>query len=252
MDRPIVPSIYRSHLTVRYRFQFRLVPALAAAAGIVLTLALANWQLNRAHEKEGRAARLAALAKDAPVSLAAAEARAEDIEWRQVTARGRFEPKYGVLVDNRIYRGVAGFHVMMPLETGNAGGAGRYVLVNRGWIAGNPERARLPEVRTPAGMVEVTGLAVVPSRRFLELSSRTAEGRVWQNLTLERYREAFPVPLQPVVIRQESPLDDGLVREWDAPDLGVDKHYGYAFQWLALAATILVFYLVTHVRRRAG
>jgi len=32
--------------------------------------------------------------------------------------------------------------------------------------------------------------------------------------------------------------------------LGVNKHYGYAFQWLALAATVLVFYLVTHVRRR--
>jgi cytochrome oxidase assembly protein ShyY1 len=31
----------------------------------------------------------------------------------------------------------------------------------------------------------------------------------------------------------------------------VDKHYGYAFQWLALAATIFVFYLVAHVRRNA-
>jgi cytochrome oxidase assembly protein ShyY1 len=31
----------------------------------------------------------------------------------------------------------------------------------------------------------------------------------------------------------------------------VDRHYGYAFQWLALATTILVFYLVTHVKRRA-
>lgn len=217
-----------------------------------MTLALANWQLNRAHEKEERAARLAELARDAPVSLAAAEARAEDVEWRQVTARGRFEPKYGVLIDNRIRRGVAGYHVVMPLEVGKAGGGdSRYVLVNRGWIAGNPERARLPEVRTPAETVEVTGLAVVPSRRFLELSGRAAEGRVWQNLTLERYRAAYPIPLQPVMIRQESPLDDGLAREWDAPDLGVEKHYGYAFQWLALAATILVFYLVTHVRRRA-
>ena len=76
----------------RYRFQPRLVTTLAAAAGIALTLALASWQLNRAHEKEGRAARLEALAKDPPVALTAAEARAEDLEWRRVTARGRFEP----------------------------------------------------------------------------------------------------------------------------------------------------------------
>ncbi len=237
-------------MPARYRFQPRVVTTLAAAAGIALTLALANWQLNRAHEKEGRAAQLETLAKDPPVALAASEARVEDIEWRQVRVHGRFEPRYGVLIDNRIRRGVAGYHVVMPLEIGgNGGGAGRYVLVNRGWIAGNPERARLPQVKTPAGTVEISGLAVTPSRRFLELASGAAEGKVWQNLTLERYREAFPLVLQPVVIQQESPLDDGLVREWDPPNLGVDKHYGYAFQWFALALTILVFYLVTHVRR---
>jgi surfeit locus 1 family protein len=124
------------------------------------------------------------------------------------------------------------------------------VLVNRGWIAGLPDRSRLPEVITPGVTVQITGLAVVPSRRFLELSTNVAEGKLWQNLTLERYRRAFPISLQPVVIQQESDLADGLAREWDPPDLGVNKHYGYAFQWLALAATVLVFYLVTHARRR--
>jgi surfeit locus 1 family protein len=218
---------------------------------MAITLALAHWQLGRAHEKEALAARLGALAGDPPVSLAVAEVKAGDIEWRQVTVRGRFEPRYGVLIDNRIRRGVAGYHVVMPVEVRSAGGAGnRYVLVNRGWIAGNPERALLPEVRTPQDTVEITGLAVTPNQRFLELAPGFAEGRVWQNLTLERYRAAFSIPLQPVMIQQESPLDDGLAREWDPPNFGVDKHYGYAFQWLALSLTILVFYLATHVRRR--
>ena len=235
-------------MSARYRFQFRWITTLAAATGIALTLTLANWQLNRAHEKEELAAHLAVLAKDAPVSLPGAEMKVQDVEWRRVMARGRFEPRYGVLIDNRIRHGVAGYHVVMPLEIGSGGG--RYVLVNRGWIAGNPDRARLPEVKTPDGTIEITGLATVPSLRFLELSSRAAEGKVWQNLTLDRYREAFPIAVQPVVIQQESPLDDGLVREWDPPNLGVDKHYGYAFQWFALGATLLVFYLVTHVRRR--
>ena len=229
-----------------------MITTLAAAAGIALTLALANWQLGRAHEKEAAAARLAALAKDAPVALGAAEVGAQDVEWRQVSARGRFDPRYGVLIDNRIRRGVAGYHVVMPLEVGKmSGGDSRYVLVNRGWVAGNPDRARLPEIRSPEGTVEIAGLAVVPGRRFLELAAGSTQGRVWQNLTLERYREAFPIRVQPVMIQQESPLDDGLAREWDPPSLGIDKHYGYAFQWLALAATILVFYLVTHVRRSA-
>lgn len=235
-------------MPVRYRFEPRLFTTLAAAAGIAVTLALANWQLGRAHEKEAAAARLEMLAKDAPVRVPAAELKAEDIEWRRVTARGRFEPRYAVLIDNRVRRGVAGFHVMMPLAIEGSGG--RHVLVNRGWIAGTPERSRLPEVTTPPDTIEVTGLAVTPSKRFLELSSATAEGRVWQNLTLERYRQAMPISVQPFVILQESALEDGLTRDWDPPNLGVNTHYGYAFQWLALALTVLVFYLVTHVKRR--
>ena len=237
-------------MPARFHFQPRFATTLAAAAGIAVTLALANWQLGRAHEKEALAARVASLAKDAPVTLSSAELRVEDVEWRRVTARGRFDPRYGVLIDNRISHGVVGFHVMMPLELGSKSGEGsRYVLVNRGWVAGNADRSRLPEVRTPGGTVEITGLAVTPSRRFLELSDRVVEGKVWQNLTLERYRQTAPIALQPFVIQQESALDDGLAREWDPPNLGVDRHYGYAFQWLALAATVLVIYLVTHVRR---
>jgi len=236
--------------TLLRRYQFRrprLLTTLAAAAGIALTLAAASWQLSRAHEKEGVAARLEALARDPAVSLTTAEVRAADVEGRRVTARGRFQPEHAVLIDNRIRRGVAGYHVLMPLAID---GGRRHVLVNRGWIAGTADRSRLPEVKTPAGTVEITGLAVTPSRHFLELSANAAEGKVWQNLTLERYRQAVPIPLQPVVIQQESPLEDGLAREWDPPDLGVNMHYGYAFQWLALALTLLVFYIVTHVRRR--
>jgi surfeit locus 1 family protein len=236
-----------STVPLRYQFQPRLVTTLAAAAAIALTLALANWQVGRAHEKEAVAARLELRAKDPPLWLTAAEVKAQDIEWRRVTARGRFEPAHAVLIDNRVRGGVAGYHVVTPLalEGGN-----RYVLINRGWVAGTGERSRLPEIRTPAGTVEVTGLAVVPSRRFLELAPAAIEGKVWQNLTLDRYRDAVGIPLQPFVIRQDSSLDDGLVREWDPPDLGVNTHYGYAFQWLALGATVLVIYLVTHVKRR--
>ena len=77
------------------------------------------------------------------------------------------------------------------------------------------------------------------------LSDKVTEGRIWQNLTVERYRQAFPIAIQPFVIRQDSELDDGLVREWEPPDFGIDKHYGYAFQWFALAATLFGFYAVT-------
>jgi surfeit locus 1 family protein len=230
------------------RFKPSLWPTLAAVAGIVLTLALGDWQLGRGNEKSALAQRILAANRDALIALPAAAIRAEDVAWRRVEVRGRFEPKYAVFIDNRVLHGAVGYHVLMPLRIGDSE---RYVLVNRGWIAGTNTRSQLPQVTTASETVTIVGLATLPSKRYLELSTQVAQGNVWQNLTLERYREAVPISIQPVVIQQENDLGDGLKREWGAPDLGIEKHYGYAFQWFALAATILIFYLFSHVRKRA-
>jgi surfeit locus 1 family protein len=229
------------------RFKPSLWPTLAAVAGIALTLALGNWQLDRGNDKAALAERIKSASRDALIALPAAEIKADDVAWRRVEVRGRFEPKYGVFIDNRVLHGVVGYHVVMPLGIGDSE---RYVLVNRGWVAGTASRSTLPSIATPTDTVLVVGLATVPSKRFLELSTKVAEGNVWQNLVLERYREAVPIALQPVVIEQENDLGDGLKREWAPPDLGISTHYGYAFQWFVLAAAILVFYLVTHVKKR--
>ena len=42
--------------------------------------------------------------------------------------------------------------------------------------------------------------------------------------------------LQPVLIRQFVPIDDGLIRDWPQPANDVNKHLGYAFQWFGLSA----------------
>jgi len=230
------------------RFGPALWPTLAAAGGIALTVALGIWQLNRGHEKAVLAERIKAASRDAVIELSAQDIRAEDVAWRRVEAQGHFEPEYTLFIDNRVLHGIAGYHVITPLKLG---ASERYVLVNRGWVAGTSSRATLPQVRTPGGVVSIVGLATVPLRRYFELSTQVTEGNVWQNLTLERFRAAVPIAIQPVVIEQENDTGDGLKREWAAPDLGIQMHYGYAFQWFALAAAILVFYVVSHGRKRA-
>jgi surfeit locus 1 family protein len=224
----------------------RLWPALAALIGVALTAALGNWQLNRAAEKRVLKARVEAYAAQPAIHVSAAGIAAGDVEQRPVEARGVFDSRYAVYIDNRLHHGVPGFHVVMPLRLA---GSDRYVLVNRGWIAQRGGLREVPSIRTPVGEVSVHGIAVVPSTRVVELSAQVTEGRIWQNLMVERYRRAMPISIQPFVILQNSALDDGLVREWDPPDFGIERHYGYAFQWFGLAATIVVFYAVTQLRR---
>lgn len=170
---------------------------LAAAVGIALTLALGLWQLGRGQEKRTLAAKIERLAQQPPIAISERELNAADVELRRVEARGVFEPRYMVLIDNRIWHRQAGYHVVMPLKLGDGA---RYVLVNRGWVAAEPDRRRLPEVKTPIEPQIVSGRAVVPGR-FFELSEEVTEGRVWQNLTLERYRAAMPIAIQPFLIQ---------------------------------------------------
>lgn len=223
------------------------LPTLAAMAGIALTLALGVWQVGRGNEKAALAARLTTAQSGSLIAVPVREVSADDFAWRRVEVSGRFVPEYTVFIDNRVLHGVAGYHVVTPLKID---GGERHVLVNRGWIAAGADRRRLPQIVTPPGLQRVTGLAVVPSERHLELSTRIAEGNVWQNLTIARYRATVPIPIQPVVVQQEGQTDDGLKREWPEPGSGADRNFGYAFQWFALAATILIYYLVTHVRKR--
>lgn len=228
-----------------FEFRPRLWWTLVAAAGIALTLALGQWQVGRAQYKESLQSRLDLLGQQPVVRIGSGAADRDGLLLRRVEVRGTFEPKYTVFIDNRIYKHQPGFHVATPLRIA---GSDRYVLVNRGWVAGPRDRS-LPEVRTPAGEQVVQGVAVAWSERYLELSTKVAEGNIWQNLVYERYRQATRLELQPVVVQQTSPADDGLVREWNRPDLGRNTHLAYAFQWYALSLAIFVYYLVTHVKR---
>jgi cytochrome oxidase assembly protein ShyY1 len=51
------------------------------------------------------------------------------------------------------------------------------------------------------------------------------------------------------VIEQTGDSGDGLVRDWPKPSLGMEKHQGYAFQWFALAATAILFFVITGFKR---
>jgi surfeit locus 1 family protein len=221
------------------RFRPRLWSTLAACAGIAATVSLGYWQLGRAEQKRALLAAEQLAASQPPVHIGADPVAADSVEGRKVEAEGRFEPRGLVLLDNRVREGQPGYEVIMPLELSRA----RYVLVNRGWIRAPADRAQLPAIVTPAGAVHVEGLAVVPGRRIFELSQQVPTGAVWQNLTIARYRERMPYPIQPVMIRQSNEVSDGLSRQWPTVERGIGVNQGYALQWFGMAVLIALIYL---------
>ena len=218
---------------------------IAAAAFIALTVYLGRWQVDRGDEKAARQALLESRMHEAPVRLTGAVPSAEPLLYRHVTARGEYLAERQIFIDNQIHDGRAGFHVITPLAL--AGGAA--VLVNRGWIARDARYPQAPEVAVPPGVVEVHGLATLPPARYLELSTDTVAGSVWQNLSIERYREHTRLAVLPVVVLLDSP-SPGLAAVREKPDAGIAKHQEYALTWFSLAATALALWIVLNLRRR--
>ena len=228
------------------QFKPKLVPTLAAIAGVIVTVLLGNWQLDRAAYKLHLQQRIDVASAQPPVHLPAAPVRTDEVAFYRLEAEGEFRPDLTVLLDNKVRDGVIGYEVVTPLRLGDSS---LHVLVDRGWIQAPARRSELPAVTTPAGVVRVEGIALPPPRRFFELSDQTVSGRVWQNLPFKRYQEAFHIELQPVLLQQRNDLGDGLVRAWSRPDAGVNVHRAYALQWFAMSAAIALIYILLNVRR---
>ena len=124
------------------------------------------------------------------------------------------------------------------------------IACQRGWIARNFEvREQVPAVQTPPGLVEVEGQIAPPPSKLYEPGTPSA-GVIRQNLDLDRFRQESGLAVSGFTIRQNGPASEGLRRNWPAVALGVEKHYGYAFQWFALAGLIVGLYFWFHIFRR--
>ena len=216
------------------------------AAVILVTLAVSVfcaagfWQLHRAHYKDALKAQTEVAMHEAAIELPTTQVRAAELEFHSVHVQGEWLADKTIFIDNKILDGVVGYYVVTPLRIG---ASNMHVLVNRGWVAAPSLRSELPSMVTPAGTVDISGVARAPTDRFLELSNQIEQGKVWQNLTIERFHAWSNIAVQPTVIYQQNPCDDKLTRVSVAPEasgLNADRHRGYAMTWFGLALVTLV------------
>ena len=223
------------------------LPTVAALVVVALTVSAGVWQTQRATYKSALQARYEAQALAQPVTLPAGDIDDDVYRYRRVSVTGRFDSAHEILLDNTILKGVPGYQVVTPLKLEQAP---VYVLISRGWVARGLDRQVLPQIKTPGGVVTIEGIAVPPSGKYLELSTQTVEGKVWQNLNFQRLQALLPQRVQSLMVTQLNDTGDGLTRHWARPDTGVEKHAAYAFQWFALALATLVIYGVHYAKRR--
>ncbi|WP_404826357.1 SURF1 family protein [Diaphorobacter aerolatus] len=236
---------------------------------MAITASLGRWQLSRAAQKQAMQAAMDSRMAQAPLTVpqllaqlspprtpdadALTDATTDPLLHRQVALEGRWLADRTVFLDNRQMHGRPGFYVLTPLQLDDDKRS--VVMVQRGWVPRNFEdRTRLPELRTKSGAVQVLGRVAARPARLYEFDTSgngTRASAIRQNLDLVTFGAETGLPILPLsVVQTSGDADDGLLRDWPAVDSGVDKHYGYAFQWFGLCALVAILYVWFQLIRR--
>ena len=238
------------------QFEFRPRWGTTSATLVVFLLlsSLGSWQLDRADQKEAILQQYEERFEKEPVHLNRERQRRfekDNMLWHRAVIRGSYSAQYHFLLDNQVLGAQTGYFVYTPFRLD---AEPLWVLINRGWVSAGPDRRQVPRVETPEGVLEIQGMLREPFRSGLLLGEdrferiSTTSQRV-QRLDIERIADYTGLTFLPYIVRLDTNEPYGFKREWRMPGSGKERHLGYAFQWFALAAALLVIYFAVNTNR---
>lgn len=205
---------------------------------------LGFWQLNRAAEKRDILASQAALSMAEPIDFAALGlGRARSFQRLRLT--GEYVPDRYYLLDNQHFNGRLGYGVVAAFRDRPTG---QLVLVSRGWVPADPDRSKLPEVPQVTGDVVLEGNLYIPPAEPFLLAPQDWSGpwpKVIQAIDTGLASATLGEPVFPYTVRLAPGAPGVLERHWQTVNVMPAKHTAYAVQWFAMAAALVVLYLLT-------
>jgi surfeit locus 1 family protein len=229
----------------RRRFRPGLPATLFTAFFLPVLLALGAWQADRAGQKQALYDDFAAGGEPVVLDGTSPGLRALP-RYTPVRAMGRYETARQFLLDNMVEGGQAGYRVLTPLLMEDGGA----VIVDRGWVPRDFAAAGPPPIEVPGDRRAVSGLLDFPPRPGIVLETTLAPGwpKVVQFPTIDELSSALELELVPGLLLLDPSAPDGYRRDWRPSDFGPERHVGYAFQWFALALTLVILYLAWSFR----
>ena len=236
-----------------YRFAPALWPSVAFAVVFPVLLSLGYWQMDRAAAKKELVEQRAATEIVAPLEVDGDTQLTAEDRYRPAVVRGRYVAEQQWLLDNRVYRGQPGYHVFTPFVI--EGERAPSLLVNRGWVSVGETREYLPLLPVPEQTVSLRGRLDSPASVGLvvgEVPLQSIEERVLvQSLDIRALAAARHMQLLGYALVIDEGQPGGLQHDWSPiPQMGPEKHLGYAVQWFGLAVALLIIFVGVNTRRK--
>ncbi|HBI21527.1 MAG TPA: SURF1 family protein [Legionella sp.] len=214
---------------------------------MALFVRLGYWQLERASDKQQMMAALNAFIKQVPTPWGSSDPL--PAQYQTLRVKGHFLPAI-FLLDNQHHQHQFGYDVISPLKIQG----GVVVLVDRGWVPGDVTRQQFPEVETPCGVVSLVGSAYYPSTKQWilgqALEKKGTDLAVVEWVDADLISKFLHKSVYPFIIRLSKSANFGYVREWAVVAMPPERHYGYAFQWFAIALAIFILFIALNVKKK--
>lgn len=216
---------------------------------------LAPWQFGREEQREAQQAAIeqATATPPAPLGEVAPAGITPEVQWRRITATGRYLPDAQGLVRLRVVDGRPAVEVLTPFATTD----GRVLLVDRGTVATSSGGVTPDVAAPPTGPVELTAR--------LRLDQTDPEGRVLQeggfaqlySVDSRVFATATGVPVEPGWLQLAAGAPGVLAPLPVEPDASGAPftNLSYALQWITfgvIALLALGYFIRLEVLQRSG
>lgn len=237
------------------RFSITLLPLLLVVVMTIIMLKLGVWQLDRATQKKALLNSLESAVSQQTQVLYKVPKDFEMWQYRKIAISGEYIADKQFLLDNQFSGEAndkrAGYNVLTPFTLQD----GSTILVNRGWLPRKASKADLPDITIPLDILSIKGIVRLPAKGF-SLGDISQADSTWpkliQFIDIKQLSTISGLSLQPVIIMLLPDEKAGYERYWQTKNntkMGPAVHYGYAFQWFALTATLIILSLTIVIKK---
>ena len=206
---------------------------------IVICIILGFWQIDRGQEKLAIYNAFTDKLKSTQIDYKRFKNRPE--QFTQTYVKGNYLPNMQFLLDNKVFKKVAGYEVITPLIVN-----GKIILINRGWVNSN-NRQSLPDISIENTDEPITGYVYYYNSNFYDLADDNYVSS-WplliQNIEIQKISKLLNMDVEPyVVIMNEKQVNSYEIQsiQNDNPQL---KHYMYAGQWFLFSIIGFIFMII--------
>lgn len=213
---------------------------------------LGYWQLERAKEKKQRIVHLDSNTNQLVTDFAKIT-KSDLQQFMPVKFEAFLSDDNTYLIENKIQNGELGYHVLNLVTEKSTG---KKVFVNRGWINAKANRRNLPQVTNPpfdwqiVGRVYPINQDILSAEAEIEQYDQIYRLPVMDVNVFAKLKEKLDEKIEPFLIRLDKNQNNGFKIDWQWISMSPEKHLAYAFQWFALAFTLLIVSVIASIKRK--